>query len=90
MRNLIKTAAVLALLSNRLAMAQTAGETSAGSAGQTVSSPLAQETRWVGGAPIGHRQPRVGDIPSQAAGNLEQLSAEDVRVDRKLSICRGC
>jgi hypothetical protein len=90
MRNFIKTAAVLALLSNRLATAQTAGETSAGSASPTVSSPLAHETRWAGGAPIGHRQPRAGDVPPQNAGNLEQLSAEDERVDRKLSICRGC
>jgi hypothetical protein len=90
MRNFIKTAAVLALLGNRPATAQTVGETPAGSASPTVSSPLAHETRWLGGAPIGHRQPRVADVPAQNAGNLEQLSAEDVRIDRKLSICRGC
>jgi hypothetical protein len=90
MRNFIKMAAVLALLINRLAMAQTVGETSARAASPTVSSPLGHETRWAGGAPIGHRQPRAADVPSQNAGNLEQLSAEDERVDRKLSICRGC
>ena len=90
MRNFIKTAAVLALLGNRPAMAQTVGETSAGSASPTVSSPLAHETRWLGGTPISHRQPRAGDVPPKNAGNLEQLSEEDVRIDRKLSICRGC
>jgi hypothetical protein len=87
MRNLIKTAAVLALLGNRPAMAQTVGEPSAGPAAPTLSSPL--ETR-LSGAPIGHRQPRAGDVPPQTADNLEQLSAEDERIDRKLNICRGC
>jgi len=90
MRNVIGTAAVLALLSNRLGIAQTVGEASAASASATVSSPLAQETPWGVGAPIGHRQPRASDVPSQSAGNFEQLSAEDARIDRKLNICRGC
>ena len=90
MRNFIKTAALLALLGNRPAMAQTVGETSAGSASPTVSSPLAHETRWLGGVPIGHSRPRADAVPPKNAGNLEQLSEEDVRIDRKLSICRGC
>jgi hypothetical protein len=88
MRNLIKAAAVLALLSNRLATAQTIGEAPAGSASQTVASSQAHDGRWI--APIGHRQPRAADLPLQNASNLEQLSAEDAKVDRKLSICRGC
>lgn len=90
MRSFIKTAALLALLGNRPAMAQTVGKTSAGSASPTVSSPLAHETRWLGGVPIGHSRPRADAVPPKNAGNLERLSEEDVRIDRKLSICRGC
>jgi hypothetical protein len=90
MRNLIKTAALLALLGSRIAMAQTVGKSPAAPTAPIVTSSLAQDTRPVGGAPIGHRQPQASDVPSEAAANLEQLSAEDAAVDRKLNICRGC
>ncbi len=90
MRNLIKTAALLALLGSRIAMAQTMGKSPAGPAAPIVTLSLAQDPRSVGGAPIGHRQPHAADVPSDAAGHLEQLSAEDAAVDRKLNICRGC
>ena len=44
-------------------------------------------------APIGHRQPRRGDVPSEK--NLsdpnDPLSKENAALDRKIkSICRGC
>jgi RNA 3'-terminal phosphate cyclase len=90
MRNLIKTAALLALLGSRVAIAQTVGRSSAGPASPTVASSLARETRLVGGAPIGHRQPHARNVPSENASDLEQPSAEDATVDRKLNICRGC
>jgi hypothetical protein len=39
-------------------------------------------------APIGHRQPRAGDVPEVKGANLD---AEDAALDRKIkSICRGC
>lgn len=90
MRDLIKTAALLALLGSRIAMAQTMGKSPAGPAAPIVTLSLAQDPRSVGGAPIGHRQPHAADLPPEAAGHLEQLSAEDTAVDRKLNICRGC
>jgi hypothetical protein len=90
MRNMVKTVAVLALLGSRVAMAQTAGKSSAEPESPIAESSLAHETRWVGGAPIGHRQPHTTDVPSERASHLEQLSAEDALVDRKLNICRGC
>ena len=90
MRNLIKTAALLALLGSRIAMAQTMGKSPAGPAAAIVTLSLAQDPRSVGGAPIGHRQPHAADVPPTAAGHLEQLSSEDAAVDRKLNICRGC
>ena len=44
-------------------------------------------------APVGHRQPRVGDVPSEK--NLsdpnDPLSKENQALDKKIkSICRGC
>jgi len=44
-------------------------------------------------APVGHRQPRVSDVPSEK--NLsdpnDPLSKENAALDRKIkSICRGC
>ena len=38
-------------------------------------------------APVGHSQPRVGDIPS---GIALSPSLEDRAFDDKLKICRGC
>ena len=44
-------------------------------------------------APVGHRQPRVGDVPNEK--NLsdpnDPLSKENAILDKKIkSICRGC
>ena len=38
-------------------------------------------------APVGHSQPRAGDIP---AGLALSPSLEDREFDAKLNICRGC
>jgi hypothetical protein len=91
MRKLIRTLALLALLGSRAAVAQTVGSARAsdGPASPAVSS-LMRDTRLIGSAPIGHRQPHARDVPSENPSGLEQLSAEDAAVDRKLNICRGC
>jgi len=44
-------------------------------------------------APVGHRQPRAGDVPDEK--NLsnpdDAMNKEDAALDRKIkSICRGC
>jgi hypothetical protein len=39
-------------------------------------------------APIGHRQPRAKDVPSEET--LGTRSLEDQTIDRKLRICRDC
>jgi hypothetical protein len=93
MRNVIKIVAVLSLLGSRGAMAQTVGtaRSSAGSVTTATAPPsLKQGVRLVSEAPVGHRQPRVRDVPSQNPGDLEHLTDEDAAVDRKLTICRGC
>jgi hypothetical protein len=84
MRNLITTMAVLALFGIPAAMAQTGSNT--GSTG-AANPPPARE------APIGHRQPRVGDVPNEKNLNdpNDPLSKENALLDKKIkSICRGC
>jgi hypothetical protein len=40
-------------------------------------------------APVGHRQPRVIDIPASASQQI--IDQEDANVDRKIrGVCRGC
>jgi hypothetical protein len=39
-------------------------------------------------APVGHRQPRVADVPASATVHIDP---EDAIVDRKIKgVCRGC
>jgi hypothetical protein len=83
MRSLITTMALLALIVSP-AMAQTGS--GSGSSGATRSKPTRE-------APVGHRQPRAGDVPSEK--NLsdpnDPLSKENALLDKKIkSICRGC
>ncbi|WFU69287.1 hypothetical protein [Bradyrhizobium sp. CB2312] len=51
---------------------------------------LTSRLPWV--APVGHRQPRLADVPrheSVAAWESQQRQA-DAELDRKLVICKGC
>ena len=48
-------------------------------------------------APVGHRQPRAGDVPQTSAAPNEQnstidlLAKENAMLEKKIkSICRGC
>jgi hypothetical protein len=57
---------------------------------RTFPPPLAPSTeqgRSQIQAPVGHRQPRAGDVPNE--GDVSRNDA-DVELDRKLNICRGC
>jgi hypothetical protein len=90
MQKLITMAALLTLLGSPVASAQTIGRSAAGPARPTVSLSLMQDTRLVGSAPVGHRQPHASDVPSENPNDLEHIMAEDAAVDRKLNICRGC
>lgn len=64
---------------------------------QTGRSGTSQTSPGIGAtmpnAPVGHRQPRRGDVPSEK--NLDNpndpIAREDAALDRRLkSICRGC
>lgn len=84
MRRMIITTALLILFGGPAAIAQTG--TSGGSS-TAVKNPAVPQ------APVGHRQPRASDVPSEK--NLsdpnDPLSKENAILDRKIkSICRGC
>jgi hypothetical protein len=97
MRNLFWTvlAALLfvrAVISSEAAMAETVGLAKSPIPSTSIPeiSSSARDTRLAGRAPIGHRQPRAVDVPSQKPNDLERIGDEDQAVDRKLTICRGC
>ena len=80
----IMLAASLVVLLGGTAIAQTGakGSTSGGASSGSVPQ-----------APVGHRQPRASDVPSEK--NLtdpnDPLSKENQALDKKIkSICRGC
>jgi hypothetical protein len=85
MRKLIMSMALLALIGAPAAMAQTGSKT--GTSGAANQPQVPRE------APIGHRQPRADEVPSEK--NLSNpdtpANREDAALDRKIkSICRGC
>jgi hypothetical protein len=82
-------ASALVLAAGAAAMAQGG----AGSSNYPKNSPGSSSERPVIQAPVGHRQPRAGDVPSEQ--NLSDpnnpVNREDAALDRKIkSICRGC
>ena len=81
----IMVAASLVVLLGGAAVAQTGTKGSTPASGASSGSLPA--------APVGHRQPRVGDVPNEK--NLgdpsDPLSKENQALDKKIkSICRGC
>ena len=83
MRGLIITMALLTMTVGTPAIAQTGG----GSSTAVKNQPQSRE------APVGHRQPRGNQMPSEK--NLSDannpFNKEDAALDRKIkNICRGC
>ncbi len=89
MRNLFTTKsmavmAVLLAIGGTVAMAQTG--TNTGTSGTANQSGVRE-------APVGHRQPRADQVPSEKnLGNPnDPVNKEDAALDKKIkSICRGC
>ena len=82
-------ATVLALAASVTAIGQTA---MAQGSGSSKNSPGSSDRPMIQ-APVGHRQPRASDVPSEK--NLSDpnnpVNREDAALDRKIkSICRGC
>ncbi|HWN53201.1 MAG TPA: hypothetical protein VNO18_25860 [Xanthobacteraceae bacterium] len=89
MRKLITTIALLALVDSSVAIAQTAGSRNRSAPPSTNSG----QQLLPDAAPVGHRQPRADQVPSEK--NLtdpnDPLNKENAELDRKIkSICRGC
>ena len=84
MGRLLTTTALLILIGGPAAIAQTGN--SGGSSTAVKNQPIPQ-------APVGHRQPRASDVPSEKnlADPNNPANKEDAILDRKIkSICRGC
>lgn len=78
-------AASLAIVLAGTAIAQTGTKGSSTSGGAS-SGTLPQ-------APVGHRQPRAGDVPNEKSLSdpNNPVNKEDALLDKKIkSICRGC
>jgi hypothetical protein len=84
MRKLITTMALMVLIGGPAAIAQSGGGT---------STAVKNQPQGPREAPIGHRQPRADQVPSEK--NLSDpnnpVNREDAALDKKIkSICRGC
>jgi hypothetical protein len=80
MRKLFLTTTLLFLTAGSAAIAQTG-----------TSSSSDKQSPWP--APVGHRQPRADQVPSEKDLNNPNNPAnrEDAALDKKIkSICRGC
>jgi hypothetical protein len=90
MRKLITTIALLALVDTSVAVAQTAGSRKPAAPRSTNSG----QQLLPGAAPVGHRQPRADQVPSEK--NLmddpnDSINRENAALDRMTKgICRGC
>jgi len=81
MRRILLSMALVALIGNPAAFAQSGG------------SSTAVKNAGPPPAPVGHRQPRASDVPDDKNLNNpnDLLSKENAALDKKLkSICRGC
>jgi hypothetical protein len=86
MKKLIIAVAVLVMAGAGGALAQSRTNSMGSSSSDSSSRPSVQ-------APVGHRQPRAGDVPDEKdlGGMNDSMSRDDVALDRKIkSICRGC
>lgn len=87
MRKLIIVSAIVLMAGGTTALAQNAIQSP-----NLTAPPPANAT--FPEAPIGHRQPRAGDIPSEknrAENPQDAINREDAALDRKIKgICKGC
>jgi hypothetical protein len=87
MRKLITTIAVLALVATSVAIAQTAGSRNPAAPRSTNSG----QQLLPGDAPVGHRQPRADQVPSENNPMDDSINRENAALDRMTKgICRGC
>jgi hypothetical protein len=86
MRRVITSIALLVLVGGAAALAQNGSSGGSSTAVKNQGQPQRD-------APIGHRQPRAGDLSSEknVADPNDALSKENALLDKKIrGICRGC
>ena len=85
-------AAVLSSVVLNVAFAQDAANSARNPPAASQVNPPAPATDARGQAPIGHRQPRPSDLPSnvQRGEGGPVRSPVDQELDQKMQICRGC
>ena len=91
MRKLITTIALLALIDTSAAIGQTVGSRNP-SAPPPSTNP---DKQLLPEAPVGHRQPRADQVPSEknllGSDPNDLVNRENATLDRAVkSICRGC
>jgi hypothetical protein len=86
MRKLMTTIALLALVDTSVAIAQTAGSQKPAAHRSTNSGQ-----QLLPEAPVGHRQPRADQVPSENSPMDDSINRENEALDRMTKgICRGC
>ncbi|MHC2620286.1 hypothetical protein ACVIW2_002318 [Bradyrhizobium huanghuaihaiense] len=90
MYKLIRTIIPILLLSGRAAAAHVIAPGRLLISSASVQIASSQPSGPIGRAPVGHRQPKTRDVLFETPNDLERRSEEDIKIDRKLIICRGC
>ena len=87
MKTWFATLALLAMSGSSLALAQDVTRNP-----PPPSVKRVQQGQPAAAAPVGHRQPRIGDVPSETgASDPGKIDAQDRELDRMIkNICRGC
>ena len=87
MRKLVPTIALLVFVGASVAIAQPIDPHA------SASAPLMTTDRQIPEAPIGHRQPRVDEVPSEKdlMNPNDPVNKDNAALDRMINgICRGC
>ena len=90
MKKIIASVACLTMLGSSLAMAQ--DSTRNAPPASVKRAQQGDQPRGPIAAPVGHRQPRAGDVPSETGSNDPgKIDAQDRELDRMIKgICKGC
>jgi hypothetical protein len=84
--------AVLSSVALSVAFAQNAATSGQGPPAASQANPPSPATDARGQAPVGHRQPRPGDLPPNVSRDEggRVRSPVDQELDQKMQICRNC
>jgi hypothetical protein len=92
MKILFVTTAGLLVLGHSLALAQDSSRNLPPKGLRSQPTTQTNNSGTLPEAPIGHRQPRPGDLPPETGkNNPDRIDAQDRELDRMIkNICKGC